>query len=80
MNRLKHRLCHLERQAASRGPPPSTIDQSAIERDALFAEYLAAAERAMARDAECLTAAEQAEQEQECMAVYERLLAEARRR
>jgi hypothetical protein len=75
MSRLKRRLCHLERQAATRGPPPNT-DQNAIERQALLAQYLAAAEEAERTRWEPDTP----EKEQERMAAYEQLLEEARRR
>ena len=76
MSRLKNRLCNLERQAATRGPPPNTADQNAIECQRLLAEYLAAAEQIELTGWEPDTP----EKEQERMAVYEQWLEEARRR
>jgi hypothetical protein len=76
VSRLKHRLCHLERQATTRGARASVSDQSAIEREALLERYLDAAKDAERTRWELDTP----EKEQERNAVYERLLAEARSR
>jgi hypothetical protein len=76
MSRLKRRLCHLERQAATRGLPPNTTDQNAIVSQRLLAEYLAAAEQIELTGWEPDTP----EKEQERIAVYEQWLEVARRR
>jgi hypothetical protein len=76
MSRLKHRLCQLERKTASRRPAPSTLDQSIIDRQALLAAYIAAAECADLSRSEPLTPGE----EREGAEVYEKLLQQARRR
>ena len=73
---LRTRLCHLERQAANRGPVPSANDQIAIARDKLLAEYLAAAAEAERMPWEPDTP----EKERERQEVYEQLLDQARRR
>ena len=76
MSRLKHRLCNLERKSAIRRPPPSTVDQSIIDRQALLAEYIAAAESVDLSRSEPLTP----DEEREGAEVYEKLLQQSRRR
>ena len=76
MSRLKHRLCQLERKTAIRPPPLSTVDQSIIDRQALLAEYLGAAERVDLSRWE----PETPDTERERAEVYENLLQQARRR